>query len=118
MSSKGIEPFVVKNQFFYRESPLPIGSPALNYFYIFLYLFILLYLFLKGKKLCKHLESNQDFFLKRETLSHQVLFTNNLRCLSFATLHSTLFEARLRLPPCGFAGVEWLRSALVRNGIA
>jgi hypothetical protein len=29
LSSKGIEPFTVINQFFYRESPLPIGSPAL-----------------------------------------------------------------------------------------
>ena len=29
MSSKGIEPFTAINQFFYRESPLPIGSPAL-----------------------------------------------------------------------------------------
>ena len=29
MSSKGIEPFTAINQFFYREPPLPIGSPAL-----------------------------------------------------------------------------------------
>ena len=34
MSSKGIEPFMAINQFFYRESPLPIGSPALKLFYI------------------------------------------------------------------------------------
>ena len=33
LSSKGIEPFTAINQFFYRESPLPIGSPALNLFY-------------------------------------------------------------------------------------
>jgi hypothetical protein len=34
LSSKGIEPFTAINQFFYRESPLPIGSPALIlYFY-------------------------------------------------------------------------------------
>ena len=32
LSSKGIEPFTAINQFFYRESPLPIGSPALRYF--------------------------------------------------------------------------------------
>lgn len=32
LSSKGIEPFTAINQFFYRESPLPIGSPALNLF--------------------------------------------------------------------------------------
>ena len=31
MSSKGIEPFAAINQFFYREPPLPIGSPALSY---------------------------------------------------------------------------------------
>lgn len=32
LSSKGIEPLVVINQFFYRESPLPIGHlpPILN----------------------------------------------------------------------------------------
>ena len=30
MSSKGIEPLTAINQFFYREPPLPIGSPALN----------------------------------------------------------------------------------------
>ncbi len=30
MSSKGIEPLAAINQFFYREPPLPIGSPALN----------------------------------------------------------------------------------------
>ena len=30
MSSKGIEPFAAINQFFYREPPLPFGSPALN----------------------------------------------------------------------------------------
>ena len=29
LSSKGIEPFTAINQFFYREPPLPIGSPAL-----------------------------------------------------------------------------------------
>ena len=34
MSSKGIEPLTAINQFFYRESPLPIGSPALIYNYI------------------------------------------------------------------------------------
>jgi hypothetical protein len=34
MSSKGIEPFTVVNQFFYREPPLPIGSPALIKFLI------------------------------------------------------------------------------------
>jgi hypothetical protein len=28
MSSLGIEPSTVINQFFYREPPLPIGSPA------------------------------------------------------------------------------------------
>ena len=28
MSSLGIEPSTVVNQFFYREPPLPIGSPA------------------------------------------------------------------------------------------
>jgi hypothetical protein len=33
LSSKGIEPFTAINQFFYRESPLPIGSPALNLFF-------------------------------------------------------------------------------------
>ena len=38
LSSKGIEPFTAINQFFYRESPLPIGSPALNlFFYIFIF---------------------------------------------------------------------------------
>ena len=31
LSSKGIEPFTAVNQFFYREPPLPIGSPALLY---------------------------------------------------------------------------------------
>ena len=35
LSSKGIEPFTAINQFFYRESPLPIGSPA-HLFNIFL----------------------------------------------------------------------------------
>jgi hypothetical protein len=35
LSSKGIEPFTAINQFFYRESPLPIGSPALNLFILF-----------------------------------------------------------------------------------
>ena len=30
LSSKGIEPFTAVNQFFYREPPLPIGSPALK----------------------------------------------------------------------------------------
>lgn len=39
LSSKGIEPFTAINQFFYREPPLPIGSPALN-FYIYYYLII------------------------------------------------------------------------------
>jgi len=34
LSSKGIEPFTAINQFFYRESPLPIGSPALILFFI------------------------------------------------------------------------------------
>ena len=29
MSSLGIEPSTVINQFFYREPPLPIGSPTL-----------------------------------------------------------------------------------------
>ena len=29
LSSRGIEPLTVINQFFYREPPLPIGSPAL-----------------------------------------------------------------------------------------
>jgi hypothetical protein len=33
LSSKGIEPFTAINQFFYRESPLPIGSPALYLLY-------------------------------------------------------------------------------------
>lgn len=33
MSSKGIEPFTAINQFFYRESPLPIGSPALYFLF-------------------------------------------------------------------------------------
>jgi hypothetical protein len=28
LGSKGIEPFMVKNQFFYREPLLPIRSPA------------------------------------------------------------------------------------------
>ena len=36
MSSKGIEPLTAINQFFYREPPLPIGSPALINFVIFL----------------------------------------------------------------------------------
>jgi hypothetical protein len=36
LSSKGIEPFTAINQFFYRESPLPIGSPALNLFFLFI----------------------------------------------------------------------------------
>ena len=54
MSSKGIEPFTAVSQFFYREPPLPIGSPALIniilldqflyiynfYFYIIILLFI------------------------------------------------------------------------------
>jgi hypothetical protein len=31
MSRKGIEPLTAINQFFYREPPLPIGSPALNF---------------------------------------------------------------------------------------
>lgn len=31
MSSKGIEPFTAINQFFYREPPLPIGSPTLSF---------------------------------------------------------------------------------------
>jgi hypothetical protein len=52
MSSKGIEPFTVINQFFYRESPLPIGSPALlgitfilyNFFLTLLFIFIFLFL--------------------------------------------------------------------------
>ena len=35
MSSKGIEPFAAINQFFYREPPLPIGSPALKIYFIF-----------------------------------------------------------------------------------
>ncbi len=35
MSSKGIEPLTAINQFFYREPPLPIGSPALILFYLF-----------------------------------------------------------------------------------
>jgi hypothetical protein len=39
LSSKGIEPFTAINQFFYRESPLPIGSPALNLLYFNLNLF-------------------------------------------------------------------------------
>ena len=38
LSSKGIEPFTAINQFFYRESPLPIGSPALLLFFIFCFL--------------------------------------------------------------------------------
>jgi hypothetical protein len=39
MSSKGIEPLTVFNQFFYREPPLPIGSPApLLYFFFILLL--------------------------------------------------------------------------------
>ena len=29
LSSRGIEPLTVINQFFYREPPLPIGSPTL-----------------------------------------------------------------------------------------
>ena len=37
LSSKGIEPFTAINQFFYRESPLPIGSPALNFVLLFFY---------------------------------------------------------------------------------
>ena len=39
LSSKGIEPLMVFNQFFYREPPLPIGSPALYYilYIIFFY---------------------------------------------------------------------------------
>jgi hypothetical protein len=44
LSSKGIEPFTAINQFFYRESPLPIGSPALNLF-IFIFDF---YFYLKA----------------------------------------------------------------------
>jgi hypothetical protein len=35
LSSKGIEPLTVFNQFFYREPPLPIGSPALICYYNF-----------------------------------------------------------------------------------
>ena len=35
MSSKGIEPFTAINQFFYREPPLPIGSPTLSFLSIF-----------------------------------------------------------------------------------
>ena len=50
LSSKGIEPFTAINQFFYREPPLPFGSPA--------------HKFISGK----HLDSNQDLFLKREAL--------------------------------------------------
>jgi hypothetical protein len=34
LSSKGIEPLMVFNQFFYREPPLPIGSPALCCFFL------------------------------------------------------------------------------------
>jgi hypothetical protein len=34
LSSAWIEQATVTNQFFYRESPLPIGSPALNFKYI------------------------------------------------------------------------------------
>jgi hypothetical protein len=39
LSSKGIEPFTAINQFFYRESPLPIGSPALNFYFFNLFYF-------------------------------------------------------------------------------
>ena len=56
VSSKGIEPFTVINQFFYREPPLSIGSPALlilvNFYmlYIFLY-FIYKYTVIKRKSI-------------------------------------------------------------------
>jgi hypothetical protein len=51
MSSKGIEPLTAINQFFYRESPLPIGSPALIkikilIFFIFLILIFFIFLIL------------------------------------------------------------------------
>ena len=49
MSSKGIEPLTVFNQFFYREPPLPIGSPALYYIYFYLIKYLLSYLILKTR---------------------------------------------------------------------
>ena len=44
MSSKGIEPFVVKDQYFYREPPLPIGSPTLKKILLENYLYIVIYI--------------------------------------------------------------------------
>ena len=44
MSSKGIEPFTAINQFFYRESPLPIGSPALISIIIIKLILMLVYI--------------------------------------------------------------------------
>ena len=44
LSSKGIEPLVVINQFFYRESPLPIGHlpPILNRQFLLIFFFLFL----------------------------------------------------------------------------
>lgn len=54
MSSAWIEQATVVNQFFYRESPLPIGSPALKAFklrelsYTYLILHVKIYLFFEA----------------------------------------------------------------------
>jgi hypothetical protein len=47
LSSKGIEPLTVFNQFFYREPPLPIGSPALYYMLYLLNCILLSYLIIR-----------------------------------------------------------------------
>ena len=65
MSSKGIEPLTAINQFFYREPPLPIGSPALNIKFNNIFKF---YLFSHSPQDINHL----NFLFKSSLLSGKV----------------------------------------------
>jgi hypothetical protein len=65
LSSRGIEPLVDVIQFFYREPPLPIGSPALKnntnslltFFINIIYIFYIFNVYNKIPHFCK----NSDF---------------------------------------------------------
>lgn len=71
MSSKGIEPLTAINQFFYRESPLPIGSPALILFFV-----QLIYYYFNNKTYTKTLGFEpRTFPLKEGHSTNRVLFS-------------------------------------------
>ena len=87
MSSKGIEPLTVFNQFFYREPPLPIGSllPARLHE---LYPLDLVPLD------CIPLEGEEDFIVLNEVADRIIHKLDSVRGINF-NFHSVLFTKKV-----------------------